>query len=245
MAKSKDIEGVKIDKRLKKKYNEYYNEEVIRGREIGAKDKAGNIMKLCSDVPHDKIIGVGAGTGAVAAALSKNGFGSKITCAEISESGIEFTKKRGIKNVNKVIKFDGYNLPFDDNEFDLTISSHVLEHVEHQRVFLKEVSRVSKYTYLEVPLLDTVRMSKNFTGNEVGHINFYNYNTFRKLLQTSGYKIVNQRIFCHSFESIQKNESERINSFVKYAIYKCAHSISGKVMSNFLVYHCGAVSRTH
>ena len=43
------------------------------------------------------------------------------------------------------------NLPFKDNSFDFVIASHVLEHSEDPEKFLKELQRVSKAGYIEVP----------------------------------------------------------------------------------------------
>ena len=49
------------------------------------------------------------------------------------------------------IKISGKELPFKDKEFDFVITSHVLEHVEDPELFLKEIQRVSKSGYIEVP----------------------------------------------------------------------------------------------
>lgn len=43
------------------------------------------------------------------------------------------------------------NLPFKDNSFDFVIASHVLEHSSDPDQFLKEIQRVSKAGYIEVP----------------------------------------------------------------------------------------------
>ena len=49
------------------------------------------------------------------------------------------------------VKISGKELPFKDKEFDFVIASHVLEHVEDPELFLKEIQRVSKSGYIEVP----------------------------------------------------------------------------------------------
>ena len=43
------------------------------------------------------------------------------------------------------------DLPFDDNQFDFVISSHVMEHVKDLKYFIKEIERVSKRGYIELP----------------------------------------------------------------------------------------------
>jgi len=51
----------------------------------------------------------------------------------------------------KFIKLDGKTLPFKDKEFDFVIASHVLEHVEDVKFFIKELERVSTKGYIELP----------------------------------------------------------------------------------------------
>ena len=54
------------------------------------------------------------------------------------------------KDRNFVI-LENNNLPFDDNHFDFVISSHVMEHVKDLEHFIKEIQRVSKKGYIELP----------------------------------------------------------------------------------------------
>ena len=49
------------------------------------------------------------------------------------------------------VKLDGKKLPFEDNHFDFVIASHVLEHVEDFKFFIKELERVSNKGYIELP----------------------------------------------------------------------------------------------
>ena len=54
------------------------------------------------------------------------------------------------KNKNFVI-LKNKDLPFNDNQFDFVISSHVMEHVKDLKYFIKEMERVSKRGYIELP----------------------------------------------------------------------------------------------
>ena len=54
------------------------------------------------------------------------------------------------KDRNFVI-LENNDLPFDDNHFDFVISSHVMEHVKDLEHFIKEIERVSKKGYIELP----------------------------------------------------------------------------------------------
>ena len=49
------------------------------------------------------------------------------------------------------IKLESKDLPFKDNQFDFIIASHVMEHVEDLKFFIKELERVSKKGYIELP----------------------------------------------------------------------------------------------
>ena len=57
-----------------------------------------------------------------------------------------YTDKKFIKLIDK-------KLPFGDNEFDFVIASHVMEHVEDVDFFIKELERVSKKGYIELPTM--------------------------------------------------------------------------------------------
>ena len=49
------------------------------------------------------------------------------------------------------VEADGQNLPFENNLFDYSICTHVLEHVTDPIAFLKEQCRVAKRGYIETP----------------------------------------------------------------------------------------------
>jgi SAM-dependent methyltransferase len=51
----------------------------------------------------------------------------------------------------KFIRLTEKKLPFKDNEFDFVVASHVMEHVEDINFFIKELERVSKKGYIELP----------------------------------------------------------------------------------------------
>ena len=49
------------------------------------------------------------------------------------------------------VKITDKKLPFKDGEFDFVIASHVIEHVEDFSFFIKELERVAKKGYIELP----------------------------------------------------------------------------------------------
>jgi len=126
--------------------------------------------------------------------LSDKRFATSFYGLEISQTGVELTRKREIENLIECKLFDGYSLPYEDGQFDLTILSHVVEHVEHPRMLLHEAGRVADHMFVEVPLEDNYRQKKNYVSNEdkEGHINPYSPTTIRWLLQTSGFDVLKQ-----------------------------------------------------
>ena len=53
----------------------------------------------------------------------------------------------------KFIRLTEKKLPFKDKEFDFVVASHVMEHVEDVNFFIKELERVSKKGYIELPTM--------------------------------------------------------------------------------------------
>lgn len=57
-------------------------------------------------------------------------------------------------STNKPLVFyDGKRFPFEANEFDYVICTHVLEHVDDLKTFLAEMFRVAKKGYVEYPTI--------------------------------------------------------------------------------------------
>ena len=53
----------------------------------------------------------------------------------------------------KFIKLTEIKLPFKNNEFDFVIASHVIEHVEDVEFFIKELEKIKKKGYIELPTM--------------------------------------------------------------------------------------------
>src|SRR5438067_101157 len=120
-------------------YDQFYQKHDEAWRMLGAKFKAQHIIDVCKGLSFAKVLEVGAGDGSILKILSESNFAPEYHAVEISESGVGYIQSRQIKDLKSVQLFDGYKLPFANDSFDLIILSHVLEHVEHERLLLREI----------------------------------------------------------------------------------------------------------
>lgn len=184
---------VKMSGALRTHYEDYYEEGKSEWRRLGALDKAANIVSLCGRVRHGAILEIGAGEGSILKRLSDLRFSESLCALEISASGIAAIEKKKIERLAECRLFDGYQVPYDDDSFDIAVLSHVLEHVEHPRQLLYEACRVARYLFVEVPLEDTYRLPVDYVPHRVGHINIYSRRSIRWLVQSCNLRVLEHR----------------------------------------------------
>jgi SAM-dependent methyltransferase len=176
-------------------YKDYYSDKSLSTkRALGASDSVDNIQKRKSG-NLGKLLDVGAGNGSVIKEIAQRKLASEIHALEISASGLERITELNLDLVKEIKHFDGYNIPYEDKYFDSAICIHVLEHVEHERLLLKEISRVSREIFVEIPLEGGFRGKINY---EFGHINYYNPLSAQALLETSGLEIISSEVTASS-----------------------------------------------
>ena len=82
----------------------------------------------------------------------------------------------------KFIKIEGKKLPFNDQEFDFVIASHVIEHIEDFEFFIKELERISSRGYIELPS----RLGDNLVfENKTDHVWWFLYDDVNNKLVAS------------------------------------------------------------
>ncbi len=127
----------------------------------------------------DSILDVGCGEGFTLHRLKMRGIGSKLEGIEYSKAAIELGKKT-YPDI-KITEGSIYELPYEDNTFDLVLCTEVLEHLEDPEKALKELVRVSKkYLVISVPneplfMMAQLVRGKNWSrfGNDIEHINHW------------------------------------------------------------------------
>lgn len=195
---------MEISDSLKKAYDEQYNEAMKVWRELGAKEKALNIIELTQNESFDKIIEVGSGDGSILMWLDKWNFNRNIYCVEISTSGIQQIRNRELGSVVEIKHFSGYDIPYPNDFFDLVICSHVVEHVEFPRLLLREIKRISKKQVFEIPIDFSLTVDKKIDHFlSYGHINIYTPFLFRFLLKSEGFEIIRDKKGFYSKEDMK------------------------------------------
>lgn len=198
-----------LSEEVKTAYHDFYNSNDVAWRMLGAKYKAQNIITVCKDINPKKVLEVGAGDGSILHYLNEWNFADELYALEIAQSGVDKIKERNLGKLKEVQTFDGYKIPYPDNSFDLIVLAHVLEHVEHERLLLRELKRVAKYIVIEVPKdyrFGVDNRMKHFL--DYGHINMYTPTALRFLLKSEGLKLLADQV------SITKPEVNYFNEFI-------------------------------
>jgi len=180
-----------LSEEVKSAYNTFYTQNDVTWRMLGAKAKASNIVSVCKSIKPLKVLEVGAGDGSILHFLEEWNFAKELYALEIADTGVQLIRDRGLKTLVEANSFDGYKIPYEDDSFDLVILAHVLEHVEHERLLIRELKRVAKNIVIEVPLdyrFGVDKRMKHFL--DYGHINMYTPTSVRFLLQSEGLEIV-------------------------------------------------------
>ncbi|RZI47148.1 class I SAM-dependent methyltransferase [Candidatus Finniella inopinata] len=106
------------------------------------KGKANFLNAFLENEQDYKILDIGCGTGEIHAFLRNDQ--SNITGVDVSAESLKIAR---INNPNnKYISYDGYNLPFEDNTFDMALTICVMHHVSplQWQHFVNEMVRVVK-----------------------------------------------------------------------------------------------------
>jgi SAM-dependent methyltransferase len=220
-------------------YTDYYADpqNTFLKREISAVQTLDVMTKVIGTRVFDKLLDVGAGDGNVLSQLHARRMAREYYAVEISASGIEAIKARQLPLLSDVQLFDGYTLPYPDKSFDIAIAVHVLEHVEHERWFLREMSRVSRHVYVEVPLEHGFGIHRAIeSGKKYGHINFYTRATLRSLLESSGLNVVDCNVVAPSLQ-YEQHLSGPMKGWIKNSIRRSALTAAPSLAPWFITYN--------
>lgn len=154
-----------------------------------------SLVSLAKPLNPITILDAGCGEGFTMNKLVENGIGKKIEGVEHSKDALNLGRKLFPNLTFK--EGNIYNMPYEDNSFDLVTCTEVLEHINEPTKVFKEVLRVSKkYVIISVPN-EPFFMLGNFLrgrdllrlGNNPGHINHWTIISFLNFLKKNELKI--------------------------------------------------------
>jgi SAM-dependent methyltransferase len=163
-------------------------------RDSAERDRYPAIRAVWGDRPLPaRVLDFGCGNGVLTHWMHRRGFGREILGVDVSRTGVEFATR----------SFAGDGLRFEAitgtpaGNFDLVVSSHVLEHLPDSLAALRALRSLAPLFIFEVPLehavvpnLLTALRGRPRTDNDVGHLHFWHERGFRRLLQDTGYTIL-------------------------------------------------------
>lgn len=153
------------------------------------------LSNLVKPTKATRVLDVGCGEGFTLVNLGRNRIGKLYEGVDYSRNAIKLGKKLypglNLKEANI------YELPYENDSFDLIVCTEVLEHLEYPKKALREIKRVAKkYIALSVPnepfftLANLLRgrYIKSF-GNHPEHINHWTGGGFKKFIRRNGLKV--------------------------------------------------------
>ena len=159
--------------------------------------KSNLIRKAYTNIPSPKILDAGCGGGAlIANYISSN---TNVIGIDISDKAIKLAESRNIPNAEFQTSELDKPWNFEDSQFDIVVSSEVLEHLDNFPLYMQESYRVLKPNgklILTTPyhgLLKNLALcfwgfDKHFCNYESGHIRFFSNKKLRQLAESAGFQ---------------------------------------------------------
>src|SRR5260370_653502 len=114
------------------------------------------------------------------------------------------------------------------------------EQDEHPRRLIEEAARAARKVFVEVPLEDNLRLPEDFVFDRVGHINFYNVKTIRRLAQSCGMEILGAQL-SHGLLSGYVYRKGKFRGGASYVIKEALLKTWPKLAGGSFTYHYAVV----
>jgi SAM-dependent methyltransferase len=227
-------------------------ERLGRWRALGAESKSRHIVALVvqGGLRPRSIVEIGCGDGALLQALAGYGVAERYDGFELSAPAAQIAKGRHIPGAGRIEPYDGHRIPSGDASYDLSIISHVLEHVPEPAVLLAEAARVATNVIIEVPLeanQSAARPRKRAEALEIGHIQVFDRAAIHALAGEAGLVILGELtdplpLRHHTF--FAETAAARGRATVKWAVRAASHRVAPRrVERMFTVHHAALLGR--
>lgn len=163
------------------------------------RDRFPAIKKVWGDLRlPGRVLDYGCGNGVLTFWLWSNGFGRQITGVDVSCTGIATARQIFARPGLFFETLEQFERQ-PSGDFDVVVSSHVLEHIEKPEIALGQMGAKAEWLILEVPLEKCLwpdiaaRIRKRpRSDNPLGHVNFWNKATFKSFLKSANLLIVRE-----------------------------------------------------
>ena len=184
-----------------------YDENTSFSFSYAGKVSCEDVRKYLKDIPFEKLLDVGSGTGWLIDHLSKE-HNAKFDGIDISENMLEKAKSKNIKNATFCLG-QSDKLPYEDESFDVVTCVQSFHHYPDQEKAMKEVFRVLKKGGLYI-------ISDTGWG---GLLAWIDNNILIKIVKTGDCKITNKKGLSRKMEEngFKVIRSEKLK-FVIYTV---------------------------
>lgn len=188
------------------------------------RDKVGAILSVLGPVDGKRCLDLGSDNGVVSFLLRERG--GSWASADLTPETVDSIRALVKDDVHH---FDGARLPFADAEFDVVVIADMLEHVEADAAFLREVARVTKpggrlvvnTPHAVTTPLRRLRLALGQTDEKHGHVRpGYTRETLEAALGAN-FAIRGTRTYCRFF-------SEAIDAAMQFALERLGKKGSRK-----------------
>lgn len=211
------------------------------------------VDKFASEHHQEKlnILDVGGGAGVILQEIGKHvqeSFGKEINkyCLDLSPGMLKVQQENNPDA--QIIESDIAKSGLKNKEIDLLLFVDVLEHVENPTAVLQEISRISKFAILKVPLENTLYFNlMNFLtrGNfrkriieSIGHINVYSAKSLEAQVEKYCGEVI-KKDFTNVYKYLWKNPDEsfvsRVFNFFGFFTYLVSPKLSARVFNDYII----------
>ena len=196
---SKDKKDDIIAKAKKQFDKDFFTEGYI---DIISDDK--HLEKILNDIDvktNNRILDLGTGSGYIAFPLACKSKEIEVVGLDIVDNTIrrnnEIVKEKEIENL-KFDNYDGVNIPYEDNTFNVMVTRYALHHFPNIEDTIKQLQKIIKLggqVYISDPTpnkIDNKRfVDKYMQLRDDGHVKFYTKHEYIALLEKYGFELEN------------------------------------------------------